>query len=128
MHILSRMDEEFKKLCKPKVEDKDIIVTDNSITLCWDPAPMEKIFTEYSKLKVDSYDLMIHPAEKKTKTFKKQRGRENETDNGNEKKMKYEFDKLKGRMTHNYIKYSTCVCIVYCICNTFIQEVQQNTL
>ena len=126
MHILSRMDEGFKKLCKPKVEDKDIIVTDNSITICWDPAPMEEIFTEYSKLKVDSYDLMIHPAEKKTKTFKKQKGRENETDNGNEKKMKYDykFDKLKGRMTHNYIKYSTCECI----CNTFIQEVQQNTL
>lgn len=124
MHILSRMDEEFKKLCKPKVEDKDIIVTDNSITLCWDPAPMEEIFTEYSKLKVDSYDLMIHPAEKKTKTFKKQKGRENETDNGNEKKMKYEFDKLKGRMTHYYIKYSTCACV----CNMYIQEVQQNTL
>ena len=124
MHILSRMDEGFKRLCKPKVEDEDIIVTDNSITICWDPAPMEEIFIAYSKLKVDSYDLMIHPAEKKTKTFKKQKGRENETDNGNEKKMKYEFDKLKGRMTHNYIKYSTCACV----CNMYIQEVQQNTL
>ena len=89
MLILSRIDDVFKKLCQPKIDDiEGIEVTEDNIKVYWNPAPLEEIFTQYSKLKVESYDLMIHPAEQKTVTIMKQ---------DSEKQMHHVFENLKGK-------------------------------
>ena len=91
MQILSRNDETFKALCKPVIVEKDDIdVTVNSIAVNWKPAPIEEILSDWKKLKVGSYDLMIHPAEKKIDTVKK--GEKEKLD------FDYEFKDLKGRI------------------------------
>ena len=51
-------------------------------------APIEDVLEGWSRLKVDSYDLMIHPAENKIKTV---------TKNRDGKPLMNEFDNLKGR-------------------------------
>ena len=86
MKILSRTDDTFKTLCQPKVDD--INVTGDSITVSWEQAPIEDVLEGWSRLKVDSYDLMIHPAENKIKTV---------TKNRDGKPLMNEFDNLKGR-------------------------------
>ena len=88
MKILSRTDDTFKTLCQPKVKVDDINVTGDSITVSWEQAPIEEILEGWSRLKVDSYDLMIHPAENKIKTV---------TKNRDGKPLMNEFDNLKGR-------------------------------
>ena len=85
MKILSRTDDTFKTLCQPKVDA--INVTGDSITVSWEPAPIEDVLEGWSRLKVDSYDLMIHPAEKnKIMTVTK-----------DGKPLMSKFDNLKGR-------------------------------
>ena len=86
MKILSRTDDTFKTLCQPKVDA--INVTGDSITVSWEQAPIEDVLEGWSRLKVDSYDLMIHPAENKIKTV---------TKNRDGKPLMNEFDNLKGR-------------------------------
>ena len=86
MKILSRTDDTFKTLCQPKVDD--INVTGDSITVSWEQAPIEDVLEGWSRLKVDSYDLMIHPAENKIKSV---------TKNRDGKPLMNEFDNLKGR-------------------------------
>ena len=88
MQILSRTDDTFKTLCQPKVKVDDINVTGDRITVSWEQAPIEEILEGWSRLKVDSYDLMIHPAENKIKTVTKNR-------DGNP--LMNEFNNLKGR-------------------------------
>ena len=88
MQILSRTDDTFKTLCQPKVKVDDINVTGDSITVSWEQAPIEDVLEGWSRLKVDSYDLMIHPAENKIKTV---------TKNRDGKPLMNEFDNLKGR-------------------------------
>ena len=85
MKILSRTDDTFKTLCQPKVDA--INVTGDSITVSWEQAPIEDVLEGWSRLKVDSYDLMIHPAEKnKIMTVTK-----------DGKPLMSKFDNLKGR-------------------------------
>ena len=85
MQILSRTDDTFKTLCQPKVDE--INVTGDSITVSWEQAPIEDVLEGWSRLKVDSYDLMIHPAEKnKIMTVTK-----------DGKPLMSKFDNLKGR-------------------------------
>ena len=89
MLILSRIDDSFQKLCQPKIDvTQDVEVTEDSIKVNWDPSLLEEIFKQYSKLKVESYDLMIHPAEQRTVTIKK-------AESG--KQMNYVFENLKGK-------------------------------
>ena len=85
MKILSRTDDTFKTLCQPKVDE--INVTGDSITVSWEQAPIEDVLEGWSRLKVDSYDLMIHPAENKIKTV---------TKNRDGQQLRNEFDNLKG--------------------------------
>ena len=87
LQILSKNDETFKALCQPKVEPENIEVTEDNITVSWEPAPIEEVLSEWNQLKVESYDLMIHPAERKIDTVNKK---------GDEKKLEYVFENLKG--------------------------------
>ena len=89
MQILTRTDECFQKLCMPVVDEHGgIEVTEDSIKICWEPSPMEEVVTGWTKLQVESYDLIIHPAERRTVTVAK----------GNSKKLQYQYENLKGRI------------------------------
>ena len=94
MLILSRIDDVFTKLCQPKIDVVEgIEVTEDSIKVCWEPAPLEEIFAENKKLKVESYDLMMNPTEQKTVTIKK---------TNTDKQMYYVFENLKGNLTTSF--------------------------
>ena len=89
MQILTRTDECFQKLCMPVVDEHGgIEVTEDSIKIYWEPSPMEDVVTGWTKLKVESYDLIIHPAERRTVTVAK----------GNSNKLQYQYHNLKGKL------------------------------
>ena len=79
----------FQKLCKPRIDvEKGVEVTEDSIKVFWEPAPIESLVQGWKKLNIESYDIMIDPAEKNSATIKK---------NKNEKPLKYEFNNLEGK-------------------------------
>ena len=95
MLILSRIDDAFKRLCQPKIDlEEGIEVTEHSIKVCWDPAPMEEICAQYSKLKVESYDIMMRPTEQKTVSIKKE---------SSDKQMHHVFKNLKGNINNKIV-------------------------
>ena len=90
MQILSRNDHTFQKLCQPKIDVKQgVEVTENSIKVIWEPAPIENLVKGWKKLKIESYEIMIHPAEKSSAAIKKK---------DQEKPLAYQYNDLDGKI------------------------------